>query len=144
MLVHGAPVDWSQVIERLLPEGSMSAQLAPTAATAGDDTLAAANLAQLGEPEQCRLLLEAAGAGDGNADRPAICQRDQAFRDCGFTSLHVVEFACAVSAAVGVSLPVTLVYDHPTPRAVVTYLRGVLGLQSPSQRRRTHRDGRAP
>ncbi len=47
----------------------------------------------------------------------------QAFRDCGFTSLHVVEFAQAVSAAVGVSLPVTLVYDHPTPRAVVTYLR---------------------
>ncbi|WP_081000047.1 type I polyketide synthase [Pseudomonas coronafaciens] len=132
--VHGAPVDWSQVIERLLPEGSMSAQLAPTAATVGDDTLAAANLAQLGEPEQCRLLLKLLAQEMETLIGQPFASETQAFRDCGFTSLHVVEFAQAVSAAVGVSLPVTLVYDHPTPRAVVTYLRGVLGLQSPSQR----------
>lgn len=135
--VHGAPVDWSQALERLLPEGSTSAPLVPgepSVATAGDDTFTAANLAQLGEPEQRRLLLKLLAQEMETLIGQPFASETQAFRDCGFTSLHVVEFAQAVSAAVGVSLPVTLVYDHPTPRAVVTYLRGVLGLLSPSER----------
>ncbi|KTS76476.1 polyketide synthase [Pseudomonas oryzihabitans] len=135
--VHGAPVDWSQVIERLLPKWSTSAPLAsiePTTATTGEDTFAAAHLAKLGEPEQRGLLLKLLAQEMKTLVGQPFTSETQAFRDCGFTSLHVVEFAQALSAAVGVSLPVTLVYDHPTPRAVVTYLRGVLGLLSPSER----------
>ncbi|MFB7733093.1 SDR family NAD(P)-dependent oxidoreductase [Streptomyces sp. NPDC056112] len=98
------------------------------AATAGADGLAR-RLAGLGAEQRHETLVglvrqETAGVLGHSGAEAVPADRD--FSRLGFDSLMAVELRTRLSAATGVRLPSTLVFDHPTPTAVARHLAGSL------------------
>ncbi|WP_336924222.1 SDR family NAD(P)-dependent oxidoreductase, partial [Streptomyces sp. JWR5-1] len=137
-----ADVDWPVLLSALLaarpaawlgelPE--VRAFLAESAGARGADGGAeafTARLATLSPAEASRALLElvrteAASVLGYDSDEPIGAKRP--FRDLGFESLTAVNLRNQLSARTGLTLPVTLVFDHPTPTALAEFLRDRLG-----------------
>ncbi|GCB89534.1 putative polyketide synthase [Streptomyces noursei] len=79
--------------------------------------------------EQERLLLDLvrgeAATALGHAS-PDVLSEQRAFRDVGFDSLTAVDLRNRIATVTGLALPSTMVFDHPNPRALVTFLRDSL------------------
>ncbi|SEO77535.1 Ketoacyl-synthetase C-terminal extension [Amycolatopsis saalfeldensis] len=87
-------------------------------------------LAGLSAAEQENLVLGlvnrhvAAVLGHGSPDD---VESERGFIELGMTSLTAVELRNRLAADLGVRLPVTLIFDHPTPLALVRHVRAELG-----------------
>ncbi|MEU0300603.1 type I polyketide synthase [Streptomyces sp. NPDC006175] len=86
-------------------------------------------LVGLDGPERDRILLDlvlaqsAAVLGHSGA---AAVDATRAFRDQGFDSMTALDLRNRLAAEAGVALPSTIVFDHPTPTALASRLRGLL------------------
>ncbi|MBT2416159.1 SDR family NAD(P)-dependent oxidoreductase [Streptomyces sp. ISL-12] len=102
-------------------------RMAGTAADAGAFTQ---RLSRATAEEQEQLLLglvrEEAARVLGHATAHAIGP-DLAFNELGFDSLTAVELRNRLANHTGVRLPTTLVFDYPTPVALMRHLRATLG-----------------
>ncbi|WP_416955849.1 type I polyketide synthase [Streptomyces sp. Agncl-13] len=105
---------------------------ADTGAVAGDDLLR--RLSGLDEEGRraavLTLVREAAAAVLGHAD-PQTLEEDLPFKDLGFDSLTGVSLRNRLGTATGLRLPATLVFDHPTARALADWLLSRLAPTEP-------------
>ncbi|MFC4116909.1 type I polyketide synthase, partial [Nonomuraea zeae] len=123
-LLAPAKLNTAALREHDLLRGLAPARTRTTAAAGLADRLAGKDAA-----EQTELLLEfvraEAAAVLGHA-APGQVAPDRGFLDLGLDSLTAVELRNRLSTGTGLRLPATLLFDYPTPSAIVDHLRAEL------------------
>ncbi|MER6795464.1 type I polyketide synthase, partial [Amycolatopsis mediterranei] len=110
-----------------LPEAKAILRAAQDDGEDGDTASSLADsLRAVPDAEQNRILLKLvrghASTVLGHSGAEGIGPR-QAFQEVGFDSLAAVNLRNSLHAATGLRLPATLIFDYPTPEALVGYLR---------------------
>ncbi|GAA1934699.1 hypothetical protein GCM10009738_03230 [Kitasatospora viridis] len=75
-----------------------------------------------GERQLARLVLTLAAEVLGH-DGPQDVDADRSFREQGFDSYSALDLRNRLKTATALQLPATVLFDHPTPTALVAYLR---------------------
>ncbi|WP_446681672.1 type I polyketide synthase [Allokutzneria oryzae] len=133
-----ADIDWERFVpvftsarpSTLLDEIRDAARLLSPASTVDEPAAGGTGLAQrlatASGVERTRVLLDlvrgTAAAVLGHTGSEAV-EPAKAFREHGFDSLAAVELRNKLTAATGLTLPATVVFDFPTPLALVEHLR---------------------
>ncbi|MEU9273282.1 SDR family NAD(P)-dependent oxidoreductase [Streptomyces sp. NPDC048251] len=113
-----------------LPEARTALQASQGDSENSDTSSSLADsLRAVSDTEQHRVLLRLvrghASTVLGHSGAEGIGPR-QAFQEVGFDSLAAVNLRNSLHAATGLRLPATLIFDYPTPEALVGYLRSEL------------------
>ena len=131
-----ADVDWARFAETFtaIRPSTLLADLAEARQPAAADEEPAgaeetARLRGLAPAERSRTVLElvrdSAAAVLGYPDAAAV-ETNRPFKDLGVDSLTAVGVRNKIAAATGLTLPITLLYDHPTPLAVSRFVLGTI------------------
>ncbi|MFD0660986.1 type I polyketide synthase [Thermocatellispora tengchongensis] len=148
-LVTVSDIDWDRfapifTVQRpspLLADLPEARQALNDAQTSGTQAVAGTELGRrltgLNRAEQERVLTDLvraeAAAVLGHASAEAV-PAGRAFKDLGFDSLTAVDLRTRLNTVTGLKLPATLVFDYPTPAAVVQFLRTeLLGVLADSE-----------
>ncbi|WP_426800438.1 type I polyketide synthase, partial [Streptomyces sp. YGL11-2] len=140
-----ADIDWSAYAPALtavrpspligdLPEARRAIRPADGPRRAGSPLRDRIGALPAAEQEQALLTMvrEEAAKALGHPS-PDTVDAQRAFREQGFDSLMAVDLRNRLSAATGLRLPATLLFDHPSAVAVAAHLRTeVLGAASPA------------
>ncbi|WP_411041461.1 SDR family NAD(P)-dependent oxidoreductase [Streptomyces collinus] len=116
--LRGQP-DVPTLFRGLVPGSRRTAAALPPADSAGDFLTGLPDADR--EQALLDLVLDRAAVVLGFATASDI-DPDRAFRDMGFDSLTAVEFRNRLGRRLGLRLPVTLAFDHPSPGALARFL----------------------
>ncbi|MFD2495106.1 type I polyketide synthase, partial [Amycolatopsis jiangsuensis] len=131
-----AHVDWSRFVPVFtstrarpllddLPEAQLSGQAGAVAETAGSDLVRRVAAAADGERVVLDLVRAQVTVVLGHTAPDAVAP-GRPFKELGFDSLTAVELRNKLTAATGIRLPATMVYDHPSPAALARYVHAQL------------------
>ncbi|WP_344563765.1 acyltransferase domain-containing protein, partial [Streptomyces axinellae] len=142
LYVRGAEPDWTALHPAGAPASQAAAELTRTIGEAGEtwesgpdpasgDAVEGegARLCALPAAERRRGLLDlvrAEAAAAAGVQDPTAWDARRPFKDHGFDSVMAVGLRNRLRTALGLALPTTLVFDHPTVEAVAAHLDTVL------------------